>query len=172
MKTPTRKRQLTAEETAECAALKAIYAEKKKALKLTQDELGDRLGGIGQSGVSHYLNGVNALNIEAASGFARELQVPVSAFSPRLAAEIARIAQAAPETSAPGPDATQADRTAGGRAARPRKYQGDKYEKAAPEHRQAVDELADHMLGLTPEQALKLKQAMELLMPADDTRKD
>lgn len=97
MNSAQKKRKLTAEEAAECAALKAIYVKKKKALGLTQDELGERLGGIGQSGVSHYLNGVNALNVDVAAGFARELEVAVADFSPRLAAEIAKIARSAAE---------------------------------------------------------------------------
>lgn len=94
MKKTYGKRPLTGEEAAECAALKAIYNARKKELRLTQDELGERLGGIGQSGVSHYLNGVNALNPSVAAGFARELKVPVAEFSPRLAAEIASLAAA------------------------------------------------------------------------------
>lgn len=53
-----------------------------------------------------------------------------------------------------------------------RNYQADLYQAAKPEHRQAVDEIADKMLALTPEQALKLKQAMDLLMPANEPRKD
>ena len=53
-----------------------------------------------------------------------------------------------------------------------RKYQADLYQAVKPEHRQAVDEIADKMLALTPEQALKLKQAMDLLMPANEPRKD
>lgn len=95
MKKTYGKRPLTDEEAAECAELKGIYNAKKKDLKLTQDELGERLGGVGQSGVSHYLNGINALNPYVAAGFARELQVSVADFSPRLAAEIASLAAAA-----------------------------------------------------------------------------
>lgn len=135
----TRKRQLTAEEAAECAALKAIYAEKKKALKLTQDELGDRLGGIGQSAVSHYLNGVNALNIEVASGFARELQISVSAFSPRLAAEIARIAQAAPGAPSAPASPRQGEEEPIGRAIVGRAL----FEKITPRSRALVDRILE-----------------------------
>lgn len=51
-------------------------------------------------------------------------------------------------------------------------YQNDKlYQEATPEHRQAVDDLAHTLLGLSPEQALKVKQAMELLIPANDRYK-
>lgn len=52
-----------------------------------------------------------------------------------------------------------------------RTYQADKYQSASPEHRKAVDDLADQLLDLTPEQAQKLKQAMELLMPKNESRK-
>lgn len=104
MKKAHGKRPLTAEELAECAALKAIYNAKKKELKLAQDELGERLGGMSQSAVSHYLNGINALNPTVAAGFARELKVQVSDFSPRLAAEIAQLAAAAEHSNvAPAP---------------------------------------------------------------------
>lgn len=100
MNKPTKKRQLTASEAAECAALKNIYKAKKKELGLTQDELGEKLGGINQSSVSHYLNGINALNKDVAAGFARALQVPVSDFSPRLAEEIDRLARTATQAPA------------------------------------------------------------------------
>jgi len=104
MKKAHGKRPLTAEELAECAALKAIYNAKKKELRLAQDELGERLGGMSQSAVSHYLNGINALNPTVAAGFARELKVQVSDFSPRLAAEIAQLAAAAEHSNvAPAP---------------------------------------------------------------------
>lgn len=66
----------------------------------------------------------------------------------------------------------QAEVAAAGDEQRIRKYQDAKYEKATPEHRHAVDDLADRMLGMSEEQALKLKQAMDLLMPKDDRPKD
>jgi hypothetical protein len=50
-------------------------------------------------------------------------------------------------------------------------YKDGKYQSATPEHRQAVDDLVDQLLDLSPEQALKIKQAMELLMPTHDPRK-
>lgn len=112
----------------------------------------DGLGAKTQSAASHYLTGKNALNIEAAIVFARYLQVPVDSFSPRLAAEIAGMAEMAPSSS--------------------RSYQSDLYAAAPADQRAAVDDIADKMLRLTPEQAMKLKQAMDLLMPTDDTRKD
>ncbi|WP_390896927.1 hypothetical protein [Pseudomonas kuykendallii] len=53
-----------------------------------------------------------------------------------------------------------------------RGYRDDRYKSAPPSQRQAVDDLADKMLALTPEQAIKLKQAMDLLMPSNDRPKD
>lgn len=52
-----------------------------------------------------------------------------------------------------------------------RAYQQQKYDDAAPAHRQAVDEIADKMLGISEAQALKLKQVMELLLQADEPNK-
>lgn len=49
-----------------------------------------------------------------------------------------------------------------------RAYQQQKYEEAAPAHRQAVDEIADKMLGISEAQALRLKKAMELLLQTDE----
>lgn len=54
----------------------------------------------------------------------------------------------------------------------PTYVQADKYQKATPEHRRAVDDLVDQLLDLSPAQALKVKQAMELLIPPHDPRKD
>lgn len=84
----TKKKPLTKEQIEECKKLKAIYEEKKKELNLNQFTTSERMG-ISQSGVNHYFNGVNALNVSAASDFAKMLQVPVEEFSPRLAHEIA-----------------------------------------------------------------------------------
>lgn len=82
-----KKRLLTDEQLAECAALKAIYMAKKDQLELTQEKAGEMLG-MNQGSFSHYLNGRNALNLEFASRVAVLLGVPVSAFSPRLAQAI------------------------------------------------------------------------------------
>ena len=88
-KKPGKKRPLTEVEAAECAALNAIYKAKKKALGISQEKIAmEGLKANSQSAASHYLTGRNALNIEAAAVFARYLQVPVSDFSERLAAEI------------------------------------------------------------------------------------
>lgn len=76
----------------ECLQLKAIFNSRKRDLGLTQEKLAHLLG-INQSSVSHYLNGVNPLNAQAAAAFAEILQVHVREFSPRLADEITDMAK-------------------------------------------------------------------------------
>ncbi|PIT52336.1 hypothetical protein BHC44_08900 [Snodgrassella alvi] len=82
-----KKRPLTSEELLEAKKLNEIYKAKKKELNLNQLKVGDLMN-ISQGAVNHYLNGINALNYESASQFAKILQVPVSDFSPRLAKKI------------------------------------------------------------------------------------
>ncbi len=98
MNKPLKKRELTDDEKRECAALNAIYKAKKKELGLSQELIAiEGLKANSQSAASHYLTGRNALNVEAAAVFARYLQVPVSAFSARLAKQLAQMSQ--PEQS-------------------------------------------------------------------------
>ena len=92
------KRHLPEDRKEECLRLKAIFNSKKTELKLTQEKLAERLG-INQSSVSHYLNAVNPLNTSVAAEFAKILEVPVSAFSPRLANEIDMISSASAEST-------------------------------------------------------------------------
>ncbi|CAH0649152.1 helix-turn-helix domain-containing protein [Pseudomonas alloputida] len=82
-----KKRTLTPEELAECQALKAVYLASKSNHGLSQMSLAEKLG-ITQSAVSMYMNGVNALNLPIALGFAKALNVSVEDFSPRLAKEL------------------------------------------------------------------------------------
>lgn len=82
-----KKRDLTPEEKAECAQLKEIYMRKRADLGLTQEKLAENLN-MSQAGLSMYLNGRNALNLEFAFKISRFLEVAVSEFSPRIAAEI------------------------------------------------------------------------------------
>ncbi|KDN12735.1 repressor protein cI [Snodgrassella communis] len=82
-----KKRPLTSEELLEAKKLNEIYKAKKKELNLNQLKVGDLMN-ISQGAVNHYLNGINALNYESASQFAKILQVPVSDFSPRLAKKL------------------------------------------------------------------------------------
>ncbi|WP_206834542.1 LexA family transcriptional regulator [Marinobacterium iners] len=86
------KRPLPPEERADNDRLKAIWNSKKAELRLNQELLADAMD-IGQSAVSHYLNGYNRLNARAAARFAEVLKVKVSDFSPSLALEIERMAQ-------------------------------------------------------------------------------
>lgn len=94
-----KKREITDWEKAECAALKAeldaFNSGKSRKDSLTQGKIADALE-ISQGAVSSYLNGYNALNARVAGVIAGMIGVPVEKFSPRLAAEIARIAQAVP----------------------------------------------------------------------------
>ncbi|WP_033748584.1 LexA family transcriptional regulator [Pantoea sp. NGS-ED-1003] len=84
MKTQSR---LTEEQLKDAQRLKAIYDAKKKALGITQQHIADELG-ITQSGVGHYLNGRNALNMSSALMFAKILGVQIEEFSPHLAKEV------------------------------------------------------------------------------------
>lgn len=101
MNKPLKKRPLSDVEQQECAALNALYKAKKKELGLSQEKIAiEGLKANSQSAASHYLTGRNALNIEAASVFARYLKVPVSAFSERLAKEIDRLSSSEPSNVA------------------------------------------------------------------------
>ncbi|RYY67202.1 MAG: helix-turn-helix domain-containing protein [Chitinophagaceae bacterium] len=98
-----KKRQLTATEQAECAALKKIYMAKRKELGLTQEKLAESFG-MSQTGVSMYLNGHNALNVMSAARFSSLLNEPVSTFSPRIADLIERLSKITVTTDAVAED--------------------------------------------------------------------
>ncbi|PHN66469.1 transcriptional regulator [Pseudomonas sp. ICMP 8385] len=87
-----KKRELTSVEKEECQALKAIYLAKKKQLGLSQEKMAEDFG-MTQTGVSMYLNGKNSLNVMTAAKFSKLLQVPISSFSPRIAATVERLAK-------------------------------------------------------------------------------
>lgn len=82
-----KKNNLSAEQINESRLLKKIYLEKKDELGINQQDLADAIN-AGQAAVSHYMNGVNALNLKVAAAFANMLQVPISSFSPRIADEM------------------------------------------------------------------------------------
>ena len=86
------KKPLPLDKKDECLRLKEIFNSKKGELGLTQEKLA-HLMNMNQSSVSHYLNGVNPLNTSVAAAFAKILGVDVSAFSTRLANEIADISK-------------------------------------------------------------------------------
>lgn len=156
------RRELTDLEKAECAALKAEIAVRNAqpggGRKLTQECLAQELG-MTQGNLSSHLNGKRALSKEMAAKMAILLGIPVERFSSRLAAEIAEMATA---VNRPDPGQTPDGS---------RKYQDDLYEAAPATQRADVDELADKMLRLSPEQARKLKQAMDLLIPDNGSGK-
>lgn len=87
MNDPKRDRMLP-ELKAEAARLKAIWNSRPHR---TQAEFGDAYGLGNQSNVGHYLNGRSRLNFTAAAAFAKELGCQIADFSPRLAAQLARI---------------------------------------------------------------------------------
>ena len=87
-----KKKILPPDRIEECAALKAIFMEKRKELGLTQEKAAECLG-MNQGSLSHYLNGRNSLNADFAAKIAKLLGVPVSEFSLRLAEEIHSMAQ-------------------------------------------------------------------------------
>lgn len=77
-------------QTEDAERLKALYEARKG--KMSQEEFGSRFDIGSQGMVWQYLNARRALNIKAASGFARGLGVSVDAFSPRMAEEIRLVA--------------------------------------------------------------------------------
>ena len=91
MSSNSKKKELTEEQKKECEQLKKIFEEKKVELKFSQAEVAESFG-ISQSAINHYLNGINALNAQIATKFAKLLHVTVDQFSERLALEIADMA--------------------------------------------------------------------------------
>ena len=80
---------------AECKAANDLYLSKKNALKLNQRKIADAAG-ITPVSVNHYLKGINPLNARFAATLAKLLKEPIESFSPRLAAEIAEMANVSP----------------------------------------------------------------------------
>lgn len=91
----SKKKPLSDDLRAECVAANALFLSKKNELKLSQKKIADELG-ISPAGVSLYLGATNPLNARFAAVFSRLIKEPVEAFSPRLAKEIAAIAQGLP----------------------------------------------------------------------------
>ncbi|WP_086956635.1 LexA family protein [Xenorhabdus innexi] len=77
------KKKLTTEQLADARRLKAIYESKKKQLGISQEKFADELG-KSQGAISHYLNGINALNLEIAADFANKLGIRITDFSSSL----------------------------------------------------------------------------------------
>lgn len=80
----------------EASAMRSILEKKKKALGLNQKILSERYG-VKPSSISNYLNPNDdksmMLNAKFASFFAEQLQVPIEAFSPRIAKEIGEMSK-------------------------------------------------------------------------------
>ncbi|MCK8669384.1 XRE family transcriptional regulator [Pseudomonas azerbaijanoccidens] len=89
----TKKRILPPELIAECAAAHDLFLSKKNELKLSQKKIADEAG-MTPAAVNLYFKGINPLNTKFAAVLARMLDEPVSAFSPRLAGEIASLTSA------------------------------------------------------------------------------
>jgi phage repressor protein C with HTH and peptisase S24 domain len=103
MKKDSRRLPLADWQKEDSARLKAIFQEKRTALKLTQEKIASELGeGVTQGAVSHFMNQRTALSIRAATVFARMLNVPVSDFSPTLAGQIEAMASTL-DTGKPNP---------------------------------------------------------------------
>lgn len=90
----SKKKLLTAEQKAECQAAQSLFLSKKNEMRLSQKKVADLIG-ISPAAIAMYLNGTNALNARFAAAFAAVIGEPVESFSPRLAMEIAKMAQAA-----------------------------------------------------------------------------
>jgi hypothetical protein len=77
---------VTDEHRKEAEFLRKIWRERKP--KMSQEHFGMSHGIGGQSAVSNFLNGVSALSLKAAQGFAEGLKCEIAEFSPRLAAQV------------------------------------------------------------------------------------
>lgn len=109
-----KRRDLTPEELAESARLKAIYEDRKAAAKargqsLTQADVAERAGWSGQSAFSQYATGKIPLNLDAALTLARVLGCEVGEISPRLA-KVMNIPSAAEVREAPNTEPAPANR--------------------------------------------------------------
>lgn len=103
----TKKRILPPDLLAECAAAHNLFLSKKNELKLSQKKIADAAG-MTPAAVNLYFKGINPLNMKFAIVLARMLNEPVSAFSPRLAADIASLSStSAVPVKAGGSDAAE-----------------------------------------------------------------
>lgn len=84
--------RLTDEEREECAQLKKLFAARAG---MSQKAFASAYGLGNQSNVSHYLNAHQPITLEAATRFAKGLEVSVEEFSPRLARMARSMANAA-----------------------------------------------------------------------------
>ena len=78
-------RPLAAWQTEDAARLRVIWHRMKGDLQETQEAFSERVGLGTQGAFSQFINGVTALNLDAALKIARGLRVSVADFSPTLA---------------------------------------------------------------------------------------
>lgn len=83
----SRKREISAEERAVCARLKALWEARASPLGLTQESAAAALG-ISQGAVSHYLNARNAIGFEAMFRWAQMLRIHPYDIDPRFASKL------------------------------------------------------------------------------------
>ncbi|MFZ2982005.1 MAG: helix-turn-helix transcriptional regulator [Sphingobium sp.] len=79
-----KRKPLSDDDLAAAQALRKLWDERKKRLKLTQEGAAERLGFTTQGAVSHYLNGYTPLNTDAVFKFAALLEVPPSSIRPDI----------------------------------------------------------------------------------------
>jgi transcriptional regulator with XRE-family HTH domain len=78
------KRPLTEDEVSVLENFKRIWAEKKRELKLTQEQVGLACGWSGQSAFSLYIQGINPIGVEAALRLAKVLKVHPAEIMPKI----------------------------------------------------------------------------------------
>lgn len=93
MTTDGRRAKVTAEHKEEARRLKALWDSLSHP---SQAEFGELFEVGNQSAVGQFLRGQVPLSLKAAQGFARGLGIGLEAFTPRLAAKAAEIANMAP----------------------------------------------------------------------------
>lgn len=103
----SRKRPLSPEQLEVCARLKTIWVSRRKALNLTQEFVAEKIGGITQGAVSHFLTGRNALTFEATLWFADLLRVHPFDIDPHLVDHLPPAVQQAIAQLTPAPGAPE-----------------------------------------------------------------
>lgn len=116
-----KKAKISDENRQESQALAEIWARTQAARDAanvgSQEAFGAEFGIGNQAAVGHFLRGRSAISLKAAEAFARGLGCTVDDFSPRLAAEIRRLAavvrtssnvESAPGTQGPSPSIAEA----------------------------------------------------------------
>lgn len=87
----TSKIELEPWQVADAARLRKLYFTYRGNGGLKQEEFAEQNDLKSQGNLGHYLHGRRPLNLSAAIGFATGMGVPIEAFSPTLAAELAKV---------------------------------------------------------------------------------